>query len=67
MIRTLKRLVALDGGTDKEYVEMTMLSTDTKPTTGIIGGSIAVEVDTGKVYFFDETGASWIEQFSFQG
>ena len=67
MIRTHKRLIAVDGGTEKEYVEMTLLSTDTKPTSGIIGGSIAVEVDTGKVYFFDEDGSEWIEQFSFQG
>lgn len=66
MIRTLKRYVAIDGGNEKEYVELSMLSTDTKPTSGIITGSIINEVDTGKVYFFNETSAAWEEQFSFQ-
>ena len=46
------------------------LSTDTKPTSGLITGSINVEVDTGKVFFYDETAEAsdpWVEQFSFQG
>lgn len=67
MIRTTKRLVATDGGDNKEYVEYTCLASDTKPTTGIITGSICVEVDTGTVFFFDETAGEWVEQFSFQG
>lgn len=46
------------------YVEAGCLSTDTKPTAGIATGSIAIEADTGDVYFFD--GTSWVEQFSFQ-
>lgn len=40
------------------------LSTDTpKPTEGIGNGSAFVEMDTGKLYFFDasEGGAGWIE------
>lgn len=52
---------------DKRYIEASGLSTDTKPTTGIINGSIFCEVDTGKVYFFNEAGSAWVEQFSFQG
>lgn len=67
MIRTLKRYIAIDGNMDKEYREMTGLSTDTKPTSGIINGSIFVEVDSGKVFFFNEAGEAWVEQFSFQG
>ena len=67
MIRTLKRYIAIDGNMDKEYREITLLSTDTKPTTGIINGSICLEVDTGKVFFFNEHGEEWVEQFSFQG
>lgn len=67
MIRTLKRAIAVDGATDAEYIELTCLSTDTKPTTRVLGGSIAVEVDTGKVFFYDEAGTQWVEQFSFQG
>lgn len=66
MIRTIKRAIAVDGATDAEYIEVTLLSTDTKPTERVLGGSIALEVDTGKVFFFDETNTEWIEQFSFQ-
>jgi hypothetical protein len=47
--------------------EYSGLSTDEKPTDGIGNGSIFVEIDTGKVYFYDAAGQTWIEQFSFQG
>lgn len=52
---------------DKRYIEATGLSTDTKPTQNIAQGSIFTEIDTGKVFFFNETGTQWVEQFSFQG
>lgn len=42
----------------KEYV---CLSTDTKPTDGIVNGSICIEMNTKKVYIFDETNAQWRE------
>lgn len=48
------------------YMEYAGLSTDTKPTN-CATGSIFVEVDTGKVYFFNSVGSTWVEQFSFQG
>ena len=51
----------------KKQVEISGLSSDTKPTTYIAEGSIFCEVDTGKVYFFNETSSTWVEQFSFQG
>lgn len=53
----------------KAYVEMSGLSGDTKPEDGIMSGSIFVEVNTGKVFFFNEegtAGSKWVEQFSFQ-
>lgn len=50
----------------KRYIEASGRSTESKPTEGVITGSIFVEVDTGKVFFFDETGSAWVEQFSFQ-
>ena len=50
----------------KQFAEIFCLSTDSKPTDGIANGSIAVEIDTGKVYFFNEAGSTWVEQFSFQ-
>lgn len=38
------------------------LSTDTKPTDGqIANGSDAIEMDTSKIYFFDEDNATWKE------
>lgn len=51
------------------YCEIMGLSTDTKPNDPIevSNGSIFVEMDTGKVFFYDEDGEEWIEQFSFQG
>lgn len=40
-------------------------STESKPTN-VADGSVAVEKDTGKVFFFDEDSSEWVEQFSFQ-
>lgn len=49
------------------YMEFAGLSTDTKPTDDDIAtGSIFIEVDTGKVFFYNADGTAWIEQFSFQ-
>lgn len=67
MIRVLKRFIATDNSEYLEYQEIACLSTDTKPTDGIITGSILTEVDTGKVFFYNESANDpWIEQFSFQ-
>ena len=43
----------------KIYAEMFGLSTDDKPTTGMITGSKFTEADTGDVYLFDEVGGTW--------
>lgn len=48
-------------GNDKILVESVCLSTDTKPTTGIANGSLVLEMDTGKIYVFNETGSTWVE------
>lgn len=39
------------------------LSTDNKPTAGVGNGSSFIEMDSGKVYFYDasEGGDGWIE------
>ncbi len=37
------------------------LSTDTKPTEGIANGSVCIEMDTGKIYFYDAANAEWLE------
>ena len=48
--------------TVSESTTMFGLSTDTKPTgTGVVNGSAFIEMDTGKIYFFDATGNQWLE------
>lgn len=47
---------------DKKYVELFGLSTDSKPTTGIVTGSVFVEVNTGKLFLFNEDASAWVEQ-----
>lgn len=37
------------------------LSTDEKPVSGINNGDEVKEMDTGKVYHFDEENSTWIE------
>lgn len=44
---------------DKNYVELAGKSTESKPTTGIVTGSLFLESDTGDVYVFDETDVAW--------
>lgn len=45
-------------GTQKKYVELAGLSTDVKPTD-CANGSVFIEMDTKKLYFFDETNSQW--------
>ena len=45
----------------KQYLELAGLSTDAKPTEGILTGSIYIEIDTSKAYFFDEESTTWME------
>ena len=45
----------------KNYVEAACLSTDSKPTDGIANGSICLEMNTGKVYAYNEAGEAWVE------
>ena len=50
-----------------KYIEAFGLSTDTKPTSGIITGSKFTEVDTGIEYCFDEESRTWTPQNSGNG
>lgn len=43
------------------YIEAAGLSTDTKPAEKVATGSVYMEVDTGKVYFYNETAEEWTE------
>ena len=56
MVRVLESRI-IDGQTN--YVECACLHDDTKPTAGVCTGSLALEVDTGDVYAFDEVGGEW--------
>lgn len=44
---------------DKQYASYRGLSSDVKPTTGLVTGSEFYEVDTGATYYFDELSAAW--------
>jgi len=48
--------------TDYAATKFFGLSGDTKPTVGVSNGSSYQEIDTGKVFLFDEEDGSWIEQ-----
>lgn len=56
MVRILNARI-IEGETN--YIECACLHDDTKPTAGICTGSLALEVDTGDVYAFDEAGGEW--------
>lgn len=53
----IKESTAYEDG--KMHVEVSLLSTDTKPTDGIATGSIALEADTGDLYIFNEDASTW--------
>lgn len=42
-----------------KYFEFAGLSRDTKPTDKVSTGSLFLEVDTGDVYAYDESGSEW--------
>lgn len=46
---------------ETRYIEARGLSTDNKPTDDICNGSMYIEMDSGKVYFFDAAGETWRE------
>ena len=56
MIRALVKKPFTDG---LNYVELAGLSTDDKPTGGMVTGSKFTEVDTGDVYLYDEVSGDW--------
>ena len=51
----IRKLVENQFDADKKYVELACLALDSKPTGGMVTGSLALEVDTGDVYAYDET------------
>lgn len=47
---------------EKRYQVIYGTSAETKPTAGIVMGSVFVEVDTGKAFLYNETADAWVEQ-----
>lgn len=50
-----------EGGVKVQEISGFCLSSDTKPTSGIANGSVLTEMDTSKVYTFNEAGGEWLE------
>lgn len=57
----MRALVENKFSDNKKYVELYGTSSDSKPTTGIVMGSVFVEVNTGKVFLFNEDTSAWVE------
>ena len=54
-----------EGGAKVQEISGFCLSSDTKPTAGIANGSILTEMNTGKVFLFNEAGKlsdTWIDK-----
>ena len=63
----IRKLVDRYFNEDDKYSEMYGLSSDDKPTDGLITGSKFTEVDTGIEYRFDEESRTWTPQNSGNG
>lgn len=55
----IRALVEQTFDSTKKYYVLAGLSTDSKPTSGVITGSKFLEVDTGVNYAFDEVNNQW--------
>ncbi len=62
-IRALNETVAevKEDGTVLNIANLFGTSSDSKPTTGYANGSTFVEVNTGKLFLFNETAGTWVE------
>ena len=54
-------LEAVTKENNSQYIESVCLSTDTKPTSGVANGSVCIEMNTGKVFMYNEAGSAWVE------
>ena len=63
MITQDKAIQVVDGKVTSNATLYGLSTDDPKPTEGIGNGSCFVEMDTGKLYFYDasEGGSGWIE------
>ena len=63
----IRKLVDRYFNEDDKYSEMFGLSSDDKPTEGLVTGSRFTEVDTGIIFLFDEESGTWTAQNSGNG
>lgn len=62
MIRaTNATLIGIENGDAIYIANLYGTSTDSKPTTGYANGSTFLEVDTGKIFLFNESTSAWVE------
>lgn len=54
-------LIEVKDGAAFYAAELYGTSEDTKPTAGYANGSTFLEVDTGKIYLFNEDASEWVE------
>lgn len=45
----------------KSLITAVCLSTDSKPTDWVANGSQCIEMNTGKIFLFNEAGSAWVE------
>lgn len=60
MISITKKDTNIKDG-NKPILEIRGLSTDEKPTENVSNGSIFIEIDTSKIYFYDAENSQWKE------
>lgn len=53
--------IVTEQGEHLDLAELFGTSDDTKPTEGYANGTSFLEVDTGKIYLFNEDSGSWVE------
>lgn len=65
-VRSTNNNVLYDQNPDGTLTRKTMAnffgaSTDSKPTENIVNGSAFLEVNTGKIFLFNESTSTWVE------
>ena len=63
----MEKLVDIEFKGGKRYVEIACLSSETKPTEGIVTGSKAWEIDTATVYGYESSTGAWYKQAELGG
>ena len=53
--------ILIDIESNKRIANLFGTSEDTKPTEGYCNGTIFMEVDTGKIFLFDESTSTWTQ------